>query len=256
MGHDETKGLRADAVACEGRQAASVAEPQVSQVQAIPASRVPKPPAERIEELFDRMRRQRHVLRAVLEACAAPMPTEEVRAAVAAVQERYRSIHTLENLLLLLEEAGALEQVDEQGAPYAWDAGAAEPVTVVIDGVECLEPAAPPQVFWHATEEGNAALAADDPLAPVAELFERETLYLPIYKRVLEMCSVEGGASMPDLGKAVDADPLVQKPRFYAAHFVDALEACDALAWAPAWTVTETGLAALDMLADVRDDCA
>lgn len=245
MGYDETDERREAEVA--GRPEVPADEPQDAPSQ--------PPAAERIEKLLGRMRRQRHVLRAVLDACATPTPTEEVRSAVAPVQERYRSIHTLENLLFLLEDAGAIEQVDESGAPYVWDAETAEPVTVVVDGVEYLEPATPPVVCWHATEEGVAALTADDPLAPVSELFERESLYLPIYKRVLEMCSEEGGASMPDLGKAVDGDPLVQKPRFYAAHFVDALEACDALVWAPAWTVTDTGLAALDMLADVCDAC-
>lgn len=212
-----------------------------------------RPAEERIGELFGRMRRQRHVLRAVLEACGSAATTDEVRTAVAPVQERYRSIHTLENLLSLLEEAGAIGQVDDEGKPYVWDPETAEPVTAVVDGVEYLEPATPPTVYWLTTAEGAAALKADDPLAPVAELFEREALYLPIYKRVLEMCARDGGASMPEMGKAVDGDPLVQKPRFYAAHFVDALEACDAVVWAPSWTATDTGLEALAMLADVHD---
>lgn len=212
------------------------------------------PASDRIAALVGRMNRQRHVLRAVLKACAEPTPLDDVRAAVAPVQERYRSIHTLENLVNLLEEAGALEQVDADGAPYVWNEAQAEPVTVVVDGVEYLEPATPPVVHWHATEAGMRALEGDDHLAPLTELFEREAVYLPIYKRVLTLCAREGGASMPELGKAVDADPLVQKPRFYAAHFVDALEACDAVVWAPGWTATETGLDALAMLADVRDD--
>ena len=40
-----------------------------------------------------------------------------------------------------------------------------------------------------------------------------------------------GGAKTPDINAAVDNDLLVQKPRFYAPHFVDKLEKCDALAW-------------------------
>ena len=39
----------------------------------------------------------------------------------------------------------------------------------------------------------------------------------------------------------MDDDPLVQKPRLYAPHFIDKLEKCDALEWADTWTTTEIG---------------
>ena len=48
----------------------------------------------------------------------------------------------------------------------------------------------------------------------------------------------------------------MQKPRFYAPHFVDRLEKCDALAWKKAWCITDIGRAGLDMLADVVDEGA
>ena len=54
----------------------------------------------------------------------------------------------------------------------------------------------------------------------------------------------------------VDNDPLVQKPRLYAPHFVDKLEKCDALEWRKAWFTTEIGKQGLEMLADVVDESA
>ena len=209
--------------------------------------------SERCAELFAQMKRQRHVLRGILDACDPARPLDEVRAQVAGLQERYRSIYTLENLLDLLEGAGAVERVTEDGAPWSWNEEDAEPVVVVIDGVEYLENPEPPAVLWRATEAGKEAAARGGALAEVEALFEREAVYLPIYKRVLTLCA-DGGSSMPALGAAVDNDPLVQKPRFYAARFVNNLEAVDAVVWDGAWVATETGREALQMLADVHDE--
>lgn len=209
---------------------------------------------DRTAKLMGRMNRQRHVLRAVLERCRTPRRLDDVKSAVDPVRERYRSIHTTESLMLLLEEAGALARVDADGGPYCPDGQPACSVVAIVDGVEYLEPAAAPVVRWCTTQAGLDALRDGGGRTPLVELFEREAAYLPVYKRVLELCARDGGASMPELAQAVDADPLMQNPRFYAAHFLNGLEACDAVVWAPNWCVTETGLEALGMLADVRDE--
>ena len=51
------------------------------------------------------------------------------------------------------------------------------------------------------------------------------------------MC--EDGKTVKEINAQVDDDPLVQKPRLYAPHFIDKLEKCDALEWADSWKTTE-----------------
>ena len=87
-------------------------------------------------------------------------------------------------------------------------------------------------------------------------LLDEDAAYAPIYQRILRLCAADGGTTTPTINNAVDHDPLVQKPRFYAPHFVDRLEKCDALAWRKAWCITDIGRAGLDMLADVVDEGA
>ena len=68
------------------------------------------------------------------------------------------------------------------------------------------------------------------------------------------LCNDASGATTPTINGVVDNDPLVQKPRLYAPHFVDKLEKCDALEWRKAWFTTEIGKQGLEMLADVVDE--
>ena len=128
--------------------------------------------------------------------------------------------------------------------------------TVVVDGVEYLEAAEPVEVFWRITEPGQAKLDSDKPTERLRALLEEDAAYAVIYKRILALCAAENGAATPVINGKVDNDPLVQKPRLYAPHFVDKLEQCDALEWRKAWFTTETGKQGLEMLADVVDESA
>ena len=127
---------------------------------------------------------------------------------------------------------------------------------MVVDGVEYLEAAEPVEVFWRITEPGQAKLDSDKPTERLRSLLEEDAAYAVIYKRILTLCAAENGAATPVINGKVDNDPLVQKPRLYAPHFVDKLEQCDALEWRKAWFTTETGKQGLEMLADVVDESA
>ena len=209
--------------------------------------------ADRIAALFAKMHTDRKALLAIVRACEAPCDAAGVaRAATDAASGV--SVYAPETLRRLLEEAGALVCVDAAGEPYPEEAG--EPKTVVVDGVECLEPAEAPEPHWLATSEGKAALLADKPLSRIELLFEEKADYLPIFKRVLMLCAQEGGTATKAINAAVDNDPLVQSPRYYASYFTERLEGCDALAWDGVWKTTDTGLEALEMLADVVDEGA
>ncbi|OUO86986.1 hypothetical protein B5F40_14400 [Gordonibacter sp. An230] len=213
-----------------------------------------RPAEERIDDLLASMAPQRKIMLSVLAQCSEPRPVAQVNALVDELQQNNFSVYSAANLCALLEKAGALERVTADGQPA--DDVEAEPRTVVVDGVEYLEAGEPVEICWLATDAGRAALEADKPLERLRELLDRDAAYQVIYKRILTLCSAEGGAKTPDINAAVDNDPLVQKPRFYAPHFVDKLEKCDALSWQKAWVATEVGRAGLEMLADVVDEHA
>lgn len=213
-----------------------------------------RPAEERMSDLLTSMAPRRKVLLGILSFCHEPQPVAEVNAYVDELQQNNYSVYTAANLCSLLERAGGLERVTADGGPA--DDIEQEPQVVVVDGVEYLEASEPVELFWVATDAGRGAVEADKPLERLRNLLDEDATYLPIYKRILTLCSAEGGAKTPAINDAVDHDPLVQKPRFYAPHFIDKLEKCDALVWEKTWVATEVGRAGLEMLADVVDETA
>lgn len=209
-------------------------------------------PEERIDDLFESMAPRRKVLLGIL-GCVAngPKPVAVVNTEVDRLQENNFSVYTAANLCSLLEKAGAIERVTADGQPA--DEIETEPKTVVVDGVEYLEAAEPVEIFWQITEAGQEKLSSDKPIDRLHKLLAKDERYAVIYKRILTLCSAEGGATTPSINSAVDDDPLVQKPRLYAPHFVDLLEKCDALEWKGAWYTTEVGRQGIAELADIED---
>ena len=63
----------------------------------------------------------------------------------------------------------------------------------------------------------------------------------------------QDGLPLSKIADAVDDDPLVQKPRFYAGHFLERLERADAVQWRDAWCITQIGRESLEQLEDVED---
>ena len=210
-----------------------------------------KPADERTAELIKSMGSQRKTLLDILSFCAEAQPVSEVNELVEKLKEHNYSVFSAANLCALLEKAGALERVTADGADA--EKAETEPSVVVIDGVEYLETADAPEMFWLTTDAGKAAIEADKPLDRLHDLLESDGAYKTIYKRILNLCSVPGGATTKTMNDAVDGDPLVQKPRYYAPRFIDKLEKCDALAWEGAWVTTEVGKRALEILADAED---
>lgn len=213
-----------------------------------------RPAEERIADLLKAMAPRRKVLLSILAKCNEAQPVAEVNALVDELQQNNFSVYSAANLCTLLEKAGALERITADGQPA--DDVELEPQVVVVDGVEYLEASEPVEICWATTDAGRAAVEADKPLERLRDLLDQDAAYQVIYKRILTMCAAEGGAKTPAINDAVDKDPLVQKPRFYAPHFIDKLEKCDALAWQKTWVTTDIGRAGLELLADVVDDAA
>lgn len=203
---------------------------------------------ERTRDLFARMAPHRATLLGILSLCVEPHTASEVDAFVDELRAGDFSVFSSASLCAHLEKAGALERVMPEGADPA---APAEPRTIVVDGIEYLEAAKAPELSWVTTPVGKNVLDADDPARRMRDLFVTEARYLPIFQRILELCADEEGATVPALGEAVDDDPLVQEPRFYASYFVDLLDKCGALQWQKTWHITEVGREGLALLAEI-----
>lgn len=199
-----------------------------------------RPAPVRTAELFDRMKTRRKVLLSILDLCREPTLVEDVDAHADKLLATSASVFDGPAMCNLLERAGAIEKVCETEAQ--------EPEVVVVDGVECMRPAGRVIVRYKTTEAGMEQLEADKPMERLNAVFERDGIYKPIYLRILKACAEEGGKSAKQLGELVDSDPLLQEPRFWAAHFFNILGECDALAWAHNWSTTELGYKAIEQL--------
>lgn len=212
-----------------------------------------RPAEERTRELFGQMAIHKDALLAIIDATHAPCSMAEVARRIAASPAKKFSVYAPSTLCTMLETAGALERVTDDGTPY--DTQSAQPRIETIDGEDYYVPTNAPQVCWRATTAGLAMLAEQDPSERLHNLFEKEHDLLPIHKRVLTMASEEQGATMAQLSAAVDGNPLIAEPRrFFVQHFVEGLERAGALAWhETVWKTTEIGRDALGALANVDD---
>lgn len=218
----------------------------LAQEQAAEAAFEALEPAERIAEVLKQMAPRRKELLAIIEACDGKVVRfDEVETMVESIQQNCKTVFNSANLCAVLEHAGALVRVTESGEPYP--TGSFEPTVVEnADGTKSLVPVEPPAVYWTATAEGVQVAEADDPGSRLRGMLEEEPQYLPIYARMLSLCSEANGATTAALGEAIDHDPLVQNPRYFAMHFSERLEANDAIEWnSKTWAITEIGRTAL-----------
>jgi hypothetical protein len=205
-----------------------------------------RPAAERIAELISRMQSQRSVLLGIIAFCENPKLVSETNDYIDELRANNLSVFNSAIICDLLEKAGAIEQVNSEGI-LVKNAKAA-PKVIVENGVEYLVPADSADVYWKSTQAGLEELAANKPFERLVALFEDKSEYKPIYQRILTLCADEDGASTSSLGDAVDKDPLLQNPRFYASRFVDQLEKCEAVVWKKPWRITEVGKKGLELL--------
>lgn len=201
-----------------------------------------RPASVRIAELLDRLGSQRVTCLGILGACAEPASYERVREVVEEAQRGNASVFDAGRLCSLLQRAGALERVDEQGLPYDPD----EMLEEVSDGdARYLRASAEQDAYWLATPEGLAAIPSVNHSTELASLLEADALYLPIYRGILDMASREEGVKAPALMATLDRDPLLQRPKRSCTLFVQRLHDVSALEWRGAWFATELGAQAL-----------
>ena len=218
-----------------------------------------RPASERIEELFRRMAPQRRAMLAILNACFTPASNEQIDALVRDMQTDNRSVFGPGTICELLERAGALQHVVEDGTPLS--EVQVEPETVVVDGVEYIQAAEPPADFWQSTQDGRDFAAKDDPAARLAAQLGEEEKFVPIYQKILRLCAgmeVEGAESCADgmttkaLSDIVDPEPVLRvapTKRLFTMYFLERLDKCDALEFVGnRWKTARIGLQYLESL--------
>lgn len=205
-----------------------------------------RPPRERIEELLASLKHRKRVLLDTLDFVREPKSVAEVNGLIDELQANNVSVYSGPDICAMLEKAGAIKRVAEDGSDLP--SGDLEPEIMVEDGIEVYKPVVSPPVFWLATDVGIAVRDEYDPLSNARQLFESEAVYAPIFKRVLELADSNPGAKTAIYTDAIDDDPLVQEPRRYASFFMDKLESVDAVEWRDGWFLTDTGREALKFL--------
>ncbi len=239
--------LKNDEIECEdpdcGAQAAWQPGPTLQESIAKAAGHRDAGGPKALEKLMERMDTRRNSLLGILDFCREPHAVAEVDEHVAKLQSHNASVYDGGALCAMLQQAGALEvKADADEAADTDD----EPLIEVVDGVEYLRPAKPAQKLWQTTEIGLAYLDSFDPRVDLARLLADDAAYMDIYLRVLDMCADNGGTTTPALSAAIDKDPLVQSPRFFAQHFTERLEKAGAVEWDGAWKITDLGRSYLE----------
>ncbi len=202
-----------------------------------------RPAIDRTRELFAYMYPHRMTLYGVLEAAKEPIKNSDMEERIEQIREHKFSVYAPTNLCTMLETAGALQSVTEDGEPYVRTNP--QPDIVVEDGEEYYVPTTPAPIYWQATEAGTQVLEERDPAKNLKKQLDADAEFLGIYKRVMRMAATDEGTTMGALSAAVDKDPLISKPqrRFFVQHFVEALERCEAIAWnGKTWKLTELGM--------------
>lgn len=224
------------------------------------------PPRERIAQLIERMPGQKGRLLATVAFCEEPRTLDEIAEHLKTAFPADVSVYGPDRLVALLERAGAIEGADGEAAEDGDGASApdAAPCDGSAAGVGCADaqgadaehpsdgasyltvnPSAPRT--YTATEDGAAFAGRDARVQEILDLAAEDGgRYVPLYRKILELTSQEGGCPVKAVNAAIDANPLCEEPRRFATYFLHRLEQAGGVAWNGTWHATEFGAAALE----------
>lgn len=200
-----------------------------------------RPAEERTAELFAQLRAYRFILTGLLEAAREPKSMAALEQVATDLRAVKFCVYETPNLCSMLETAGALQHVLEDGTPFT--DYQPTPAIEIIDGEEYYIPANPPERFFQTTEAGLKIISEDTSEERLAKLLEKEEGLISVYCEVLAFATKENGVSVAELSAAIDPNPLIAEPRrFFVQHFIDALERLGALGWnGTKWETTPYG---------------
>lgn len=199
---------------------------------------------ERIEALLEKMRPQKKVLIDILAYCVTQKTVSSTYRHIDGLQKSARSVYNAASLCSLLEKAEGLVRVDKDGRII--EGLERQPAIIEEDGSRRLEAAEAEQGHWKSTDAAILVVDAHRPDHLLEELLLSENQYLPIYRTILEACSMGGGAALARLQELIDDHVLAQEPRRFTSYYVERLEGVGALTWDALWKTTDAGSAALE----------
>ncbi len=230
------------------------------------------PASERIEKLIAGIPGQKFRILSAIKVCDTPKTLE---VAAEELEEEYpqgTSVYDAVRIVELLHGAGALVCVDEEGNEIDLNAVSeeksevalannAETIAAVdehkgsevgedarVDSISLdeldveydeVEKEAP--VFYVATEAGKTAVEDMWSTSAAFKVIRDEAQYLPIWKKILQLCCAEGGVTKKEVADAVDAHPLLQEPRRWCQYFLEKLKNVNALEFTTGWKITDIG---------------
>lgn len=174
-----------------------------------------------------------------------PKTTAELERVYLGMYRYHPIVFSPYDLLVLLEEKGAVERVNADGSPY--DSAGAEPVLETGEsGAVYYRAGEPDDLYWAITDAGRTIIEAEldeqsseNPVARAQAYLDEDEAWRPLYKRLLTLC--EAGATIEELNDAISYDDLILHPReeddarfyhdVYAAYFVDRMEKVEAIDW-------------------------
>ena len=212
------------------------------------------PASERIENLLKGIPGQQFRILSAVRACGEePRPLAEIIEFVDDEFPRETSVYSTGRLVQLLERAGAIECAREEPASPACKTASSPDADEAPGGGAQVQRNAP--ALYSATRAGLEALAARTGMAQMEEFLQEEPRYIPVYKRILTMCTVEEGRLVQEVNAVVNKDPVCEDPRRYSTYFLRRLEGVGAIRYSDAWRTTDYGKRslALGLLADAGE---
>jgi hypothetical protein len=214
-------------------------------------------PEERIIRVLASIPAQRKVMLAIIDYCHEPRTPAEVDALTNDLHKTSPSIYTPVLLRQHLQEAGALDYLEEEpkaesddrteaGEDNELTAVAATPSDEDTPQIEYLEVEKRPEGKWVSTAAALAVLFDVDYLADLRKAVFAEPEYAEVFVKVLRFCD-SAPRNKQELNDAIDDDPaLVGPPRVFNGYLVGVLDDCGALEWRPGWATTDVGKAFIE----------
>lgn len=192
------------------------------------------PASERIEKLLKGIPGQQFRILSAVEACMDGEKTlSQVIEHVDAAFPHVSSVYGTGRLVQLLEAAGAIERIDAKGAQEGDEAD---------DEVQRQEPST-----YIATCEGKAAVEARTGMGQMESFLQEEPRYIPVYKRILTMCTIDEGRLVQEINAVVNPDPVCAEPKRFSTYFLRRLEGVGAIRFDDSWKTTSYGKRSLEL---------
>lgn len=188
------------------------------------------PPEKAIPLLFERMKPYRKLLLAIIDFCQTERLSTEIDDMLEPLSANRRSPYSPIAMRGMLERSGAIEYRVPQTEESQED----------IDETGCLIVTEEPEGTWISTAAGLSFLREQDALADLRATVSEEPTYTRIYEEILEFCAQEG-RTPAQIGKLVDDDPLLEKPKRCFDYFLGRLEDAGGLEWSGTWKTTANG---------------